>query len=102
MEERIFDANVSSSGKSLIVTIPKATCQILSLNENKFVQIGIKSVNITQKETQEDFRTFDANVSSSGKSLITTIPKATCQILSLNEGDFVQIKVKAVKVKPRK
>jgi antitoxin component of MazEF toxin-antitoxin module len=55
-----------------------------------------------QENQTEEFRIFDANVSSSGKSLIVTIPKSTCQILSLGEGDFVQIKVKAVKVKPRK
>lgn len=53
-------------------------------------------------EEESEFRIFDANVSSSGKSHIVTIPKATSELLSLKEGDFVQVKVRLVKVKPRK
>ena len=50
----------------------------------------------------EEFRVFDANVSSTGKSLAVTIPKATCQLLALKEGDFIQVKVKLAKARGRK
>jgi|ETN02SMinimDraft_2_1059926.scaffolds.fasta_scaffold78579_3 antitoxin component of MazEF toxin-antitoxin module len=50
----------------------------------------------------EEERIFDATVSSSGKSLIVTIPKSSTQIISLKEGNFVQIKVKRVKSNARK
>ena len=48
---------------------------------------------------EEDYRTFDAFVSNSGKSLIITIPKAVCSVLNLSEGEIVQIKVKKEKGK---
>lgn len=50
---------------------------------------------------EEDYRIFDAFVSSSGKSLIITIPKVVCNVLGLGEGDIVQIKIKKEKQKTK-
>ncbi|NQV09273.1 hypothetical protein HQ529_05460 [Candidatus Woesearchaeota archaeon] len=41
-EYRVFDAFVSKSGSSLIVTVPKAVCGVLKLKEGNIVQIKIK------------------------------------------------------------
>jgi len=41
-EYRIFDAFVSKSGTSLIVTIPKPVCRVLKLKEGDIVQIKVK------------------------------------------------------------
>ena len=41
-EERIFDAFVSNSGNSLIITIPKVVCKVLNLSEGNIVQIKVK------------------------------------------------------------
>jgi len=48
-EERIFDAFVSSSGKSLIITIPKVVCNVLNLNEGNIVQVKVKKEKIKKK-----------------------------------------------------
>lgn len=41
-EYRIFDAFVSKSGTSIIVTIPKPVCQVMKLKEGDIVQIKIR------------------------------------------------------------
>ncbi len=50
---------------------------------------------------EEDYRIFDAFVSSSGKSLIVTVPKVVCNVLGLEEGNIVQIKIKKEKQKTK-
>lgn len=51
---------------------------------------------------EEEYRNFDAFVSSSGKSLIITVPKVVCNVIGLSEGDIVQIKIKKEKSKYKK
>lgn len=48
-EYRIFDAFVSKSGTSLIVTIPKPVCKVLKLGEGNIVQIKIKKERAEKK-----------------------------------------------------
>lgn len=44
MEEdfRIFDVRVSLSGTSLIITIPKSSCELLDIKADDIVQVKIK------------------------------------------------------------
>ncbi len=51
---------------------------------------------------EEDYRTFNAYLGKSGKSLIITIPKAVCSVLNLTEENIVQIKIKKEQTKKSK
>ena len=51
---------------------------------------------------EEEYRTFNAYIGKSGKSLIITISKAVCSVLYLTEENIVQVKIKKEQTKKHK
>lgn len=53
MEEddyRVFNAYASRSGKSIIVTVPKAVCEVLGISEEDIIQVKVRKENPRKKK----------------------------------------------------
>lgn len=53
MEEdnyRVFNAYASKSGKSIIITVPKAVCAVLDISEEDILQVKIRKEDLRKRK----------------------------------------------------